>query len=255
MNTYQNKEAKKYLVGMAVCSFMAILVFVLVMCILTERWKTAENRAILSMLEAVYEQYPEADLAQFIQALNNATINDAVLNNGTSSNDASNNAAVNDSVGQDDDKEQTVIKEELAKYGIDNSIYYIKEMQSAHRLAIYAGMGLFLIAEILIVSIFVFYLKKRQRELFLLENYMERISDGDYNLDLSDNSEDELSSLKNHLYKLTIMLKEQARIAGDRKAALAESVSDISHQLKTPLTSAQILLDNINDNPDMNENI
>lgn len=231
MNTYQNKEAKKYLVGMAVCSFMAILVFIFVMCILTERWKAAENRAVLSMLEAVYEQYPEADLSQFVQALNSAA------------------------AFQDGDVEQTAIKEELAKYGIDNSIYYIKEMQSAHRLAICAGMGLFLIAQMLIISIFLFYLKRRQRELFLLENYMERISQGDYNLDLSDNSEDELSSLKNQLYKLTIMLKEQARIAGNQKTALAESVSDISHQLKTPLTSAQILLDNINDNPDMNEEI
>ena len=50
-------------------------------------------------------------------------------------------------------------------------------------------------------------------------------------------------------------LKEKADNASAKKVLLAESVSDISHQLKTPLTSTQILLDNLNDNPDMEEGI
>lgn len=46
-------------------------------------------------------------------------------------------------------------------------------------------------------------------------------------------------------------MKEQADSARIKKVMLAQSVSDISHQLKTPLTSTQVLLDNLNDNPDM----
>lgn len=227
MNTYQNKEAKKYIAAMAIGSCIIMIGFIIMMSFFDSWWKKRENQAVLSMLEVVVEQYPQADLAELVRALN-----------------------YNKEVS---DKEQADLKAELEKYGIDNSIYYMKEMQSAHRLAILAGVGLFLMIGFILILIFVLYLKKRQRELFYLENYMDRISDGDYNLDLSDNSEDELSSLKNHMYKLTIMLKEQARIAGDRKVALAESVSDISHQLKTPLTSAQILLDNIMENPDMDK--
>ena len=80
---------------------------------------------------------------------------------------------------------------------------------------------------------------------------MERISMGQYDLDLLDNSEDELSNLKNQLYKIMIYLKEQADRERNSRKVLADSVSDISHQLKTPLTSAMIMLDNLTDNPDM----
>ena len=80
---------------------------------------------------------------------------------------------------------------------------------------------------------------------------MDKISRGNYELEINDNSEDELSSLKNSLYKIMVYMKEQADSARIKKVMLAQSVSDISHQLKTPLTSTQILLDNLNDNPDM----
>ncbi len=47
------------------------------------------------------------------------------------------------------------------------------------------------------------------------------------------------------------MLKEQAENAFNDKISLKDSLSDISHQLKTPLTSIIIMLDNIIDNPNM----
>lgn len=70
-------------------------------------------------------------------------------------------------------------------------------------------------------------------------------------MDIDDNTEDELSILKNEIYKTTIMLKEIAENSIKDKVNLKDSLSDISHQLKTPLTSISILLDNILDNPDM----
>ena len=80
---------------------------------------------------------------------------------------------------------------------------------------------------------------------------MEEIVRGHYELALADNTEDELSHLKNQLYKITLFLKEESDHAKEKKTALAESVADISHQLKTPLTSASILLDNLNENEQM----
>ena len=65
---------------------------------------------------------------------------------------------------------------------------------------------------------------------------------------------DELSILNNELYKITIMLKEDAENSKKDKLKLKDSLSDISHQLKTPLTSINIMLDNILDNPDMDNN-
>ena len=49
------------------------------------------------------------------------------------------------------------------------------------------------------------------------------------------------------------MLKEQAEASLKDKKALQNSLEDISHQLKTPLTSISIMLDNIRENPNMDE--
>ena len=74
-----------------------------------------------------------------------------------------------------------------------------------------------------------------------------------HSLDINENSEDELSNLKNELYKITIMLKEESEISRQDKENIKMSVEDISHQLKTPLTSIMIMLDNLKDNPNMDE--
>ncbi|MCM1570166.1 MAG: HAMP domain-containing histidine kinase [Roseburia sp.] len=101
----------------------------------------------------------------------------------------------------------------------------------------------------------VLYLRRRQKNINALTRYMLQLQQGDYSLDFYNNQEDDLSSLKNELYKITVMLKEQAAAAKQQKAALAESVSDISHQLKTPLTSVMVLVDNLAESNDMPEHI
>lgn len=50
------------------------------------------------------------------------------------------------------------------------------------------------------------------------------------------------------------MLKEESEISKKDKENLKVSVEDISHQLKTPLTSITIMLDNLKENPNMDEN-
>jgi len=47
------------------------------------------------------------------------------------------------------------------------------------------------------------------------------------------------------------MLKEDSENKSKQNESILTSVSDISHQLKTPLTSIQILLDNITETPNM----
>jgi len=55
--------------------------------------------------------------------------------------------------------------------------------------------------------------------------------------------EGELSILKNELYKLSLTLNSQAELLLRDKTYLADSLSDISHQLKTPLTSMLMMVD------------
>lgn len=99
----------------------------------------------------------------------------------------------------------------------------------------------------------IFYFGKRQRKIKGLEEYMEALDHGNYVLEIEDNADDELSGLRNEVYKLTVFLKEQASLAAEQKKALADSVADISHQLKTPLTSVMVLADNLSENSDMDE--
>ena len=119
-----------------------------------------------------------------------------------------------------------------------------------------------LIANILLIVLFsflwliiiLFYLKRRDKKIKQITKYINEIKNKKYELNIDENSEDELSNLKNELYKITIMLKEESEISKKDKENLKISVEDISHQLKTPLTSITIMLDNLKENPNMDEN-
>ncbi len=101
--------------------------------------------------------------------------------------------------------------------------------------------------------LFYVYFLVRQRKIENMAAYMEALNRDGYSLEIEDNTDDELSALRNEIYKLTVFLKEQAALAADQKKALADSVANISHQLKTPLTSITVLVDNLSQNADMDE--
>lgn len=74
-------------------------------------------------------------------------------------------------------------------------------------------------------------------------DYLRRINQGDYRLVMADSTEGEISILKGELYKTAIYLRESAENAKADKLLLKDALSDISHQLKTPLTSLSINLE------------
>lgn len=60
-------------------------------------------------------------------------------------------------------------------------------------------------------------------------------------MNIDDNTEGELSILKNNLYKVITLLQSQNEYLKNDKLYLADSIADISHQLKTPLTSMMVM--------------
>jgi signal transduction histidine kinase len=102
--------------------------------------------------------------------------------------------------------------------------------------------GFILLGILLIIANTIFgvyrYTKIKQ-----LTEYLVKIQNGSRTLDISDNMEGELSILKNELYKLSLTLNSQAEMLLRDKTYLADSLSDISHQLKTPLTSMLMMVD------------
>ena len=109
-----------------------------------------------------------------------------------------------------------------------------------------------LITSIVLVSCFFFFTRWRYREIERLSGYLRQISSGDYALDVRNNHEGELSILKNDIYKVTMMLSEQRSLLQEDKVKLTNAISDISHQLKTPLTSMLVMVDLVSD-PNLDE--
>lgn len=85
------------------------------------------------------------------------------------------------------------------------------------------------------------YFRAHYSQIRDLTGYAGLISGGEYSLDIRDNEEGDLSILKNEIYKITTTLREQATQLQGEKALLADALADISHQLKTPLTSLLVL--------------
>ena len=112
----------------------------------------------------------------------------------------------------------------------------------------------YIITILIMIFIFLNFNKKKDKEINKITKCIEQINRRNYKLELDDMSEDELSILKNEIYKTTIMLKEAAENSNKEKLELKDSLSDISHQLKTPLTSILIILDNLIDDPEMDKN-
>ena len=87
------------------------------------------------------------------------------------------------------------------------------------------------------------FTRRRYQNIARLSAYLKRIISGDYALDVRDNTEGELSILKNEIYKVTVMLRERGEQLQRDKTALQDALSDISHQLKTPVTSMFVMTD------------
>lgn len=81
----------------------------------------------------------------------------------------------------------------------------------------------------------------RHQKLKEIDHYMSEILRGNESLDIRDYEEGDYSKLKNDIYKVTIKLREAKDASQQSKKELQHTLQDISHQLKTPLTSMNVL--------------
>lgn len=227
MGAYKNKQAVKSLLLTGVVLVVGVVVYMSWIGWYTHKYKNIENTYIRCIMENVISQYQDFDMEEVA----------IILNKSYSELESSTTSEEFDSI--------------LRKNGITDNTFYIKDMSDIRNVNIIVSTLIIGVMSVLFIICFYIYLRRRKNAIVQLQYYMDKISRGNYDLEINDNSEDELSSLKNSLYKIMVYMKEQADSARIKKVMLAQSVSDISHQLKTPLTSTQILLDNLNDNPDM----
>ncbi len=138
----------------------------------------------------------------------------------------------------------------LNKYGLDDPKYfdYLKVNNELKQNIILTNI-LFIIILFMLVSItYLIFIKNQYRKINKIDKYMNKILNNDYSLDIRDYVEGDISTLKNDVYKMTIKLKEQTELSIKDKKYLEETLADISHQIKTPLTSMYVINDILSDN-------
>lgn len=104
-----------------------------------------------------------------------------------------------------------------------------------------------LITVLLLCSLFIVFTIRRYRNIRSLTEYLTRISSGEHSMDIRDNAEGELSILKSEIYKVTLLLTEYNDQLKKEKMLLTDHMAEISHQLKTPLTSMMVMVDLLQD--------
>jgi len=94
--------------------------------------------------------------------------------------------------------------------------------------------------------------RMRYRRMARLAEEVDRVLSGAESINLKSYNEGELSILQSELKKLTVRLREQASELMADKRLLADSIADISHQIRTPLTAVNLLLAALNE-PNLSE--
>lgn len=144
----------------------------------------------------------------------------------------------------------------LKEYGIDITSSSISLTNESVLKSLYTKDAILIfIYFIAILVTYLLYNHHFNKKITNITKYVEEINKKNYKLDIISNGESSLSLLQNEIYKTMVMLKEAADNSLLDKEQLKDSLSDISHQLKTPLTSISIMLDNIIDDINMEPSI
>ena len=204
---------KKYLITNILIILSFILLIYLSNFLFYQKYVTNNNLFLNNVIANILEKYPNITKEEIVSLLNNSNENNNILSE----------------YGIYLDNSYVLNNNELVKYNnISNLV-----------LVIFLSLSLFII--------YLIKLKKVNKELNYILSYLKDINMGIYKLEIDSNDETSFSLLKNELLKTTIMLKEIASINQKDKVLLKKSLEDISHQIKTPLTTITLILDNIDE--------
>ena len=211
----KNKTIKKYIL-----SLIILLIFNVSLIFILNRYEYKMyaknyNNKINTIISSIKDKYPDIEESDIIEIINSEQDSEDIL----------------------------------SKYGI-NSIILNDKVNNKIRII---SLIIIITFDSLIILIFYLYDKNKSKKIKEITKMISKINNRQFDIDINDFNEGELSILKNEISKTTIMLRQVADNSINDKLNLKDSLGDISHQLKTPLTSITIMIDNILDNPDMDE--
>ena len=215
----KDKAFKKIYIIIIIFSFITLVINSLITIKYLQEYNTNENIIISHIINNVKKEYPDLNEEEIIKIINKQDLSD-----------------------------QNV----LSNYGIEmqNDAISIANQKIIQKIIITNLVILFTFI-IITISLIKLYQYHKNKNIKAIADYLKEINNKNYTLNITSNIEDELSILKNELYKTAVTLNEQERLSKKDKELLKDSLSDISHQIKTPLTSINLMLDNLISNKNL----
>lgn len=200
---------KKY-----ICLLVASLIILLsIEAIDYKRYSKITNNVVSSLIDNIKDKYPNVEEEELIKIIND---------------EGSNNV--------------------MKSYGfIESDTSYIKSLNNEFKKNLIINSFIVLLFLSIVYLIIFIKRKKEVKEIDNITNYLKKINEGIYDLEIIDNKETELSILKNEVYKTVITLRTSLEKISNDKLIIKDNLANIAHQLKTPLTSILLMVDMIFD--------
>lgn len=145
---------------------------------------------------------------------------------------------------EDSKKEINSGKEILNKYGVTESTSTWGDTGMDFSYKVIVGISvLFLFSAVSIYFAFLIYYRKQKTKWEKLNTYCQNILKGIDTINLKDEEEGIESIVKNDIYDVTMLLKQANNELTVTNQKTEKLIADISHQLKTPLTSLNMIND------------
>ena len=222
MNIFKNRSFRRTIVLGVLLIIVTTFIFGIINSLQYKKYLKTVNSKVDIIINEVIEKYPEVTEDDIMEILRS---------------------------------EETPQNNLLEKYGYDSDIAYIKQFDKLIETNKKQNIIYIVVVELIALGIYIVYVISQEKKIKEINDYINGIKNKNYTLKIEENNNSELSRLRNELYKTTVLLKETAELNVKEKENLSTAIADISHQLKTPLTSIRIMLDNIQDDPDMEKEV
>lgn len=117
--------------------------------------------------------------------------------------------------------------------------------------AIHRAAGILVLVSVLAFgTAFFFFTKARYKRIAQISHQIDLVLHDVDRLDLAEGEEGELAILCSEITKMTRRMREQNEALKKGKEHLADALADIAHQLRTPITSVNLILSLLKHNPE-----
>lgn len=136
-------------------------------------------------------------------------------------------------------------KKILNKYGLDNIEVYnqFAKVKSLKKQIIFNNVVIVSVMFMIMLLVTIIYIIREHQQIKKINKYLYKVLSDNYTFDIREYEEGDISNLRNDIYKVTTKLKNMSEKSIADKKYLESVLSDISHQIKTPLTSMYVIND------------